>query len=177
MSRGLGTLVLDIVAKTGSFTAPLDKANREMQRTSKDIQRSLRDMQNQMESAKRTLTGLVGALGVGLSAKAFKDWTKGAVDAAEATKFFADRIGLSVEELTKMQYVAGQFGVTTDQLNVAMQRYQRRAGEAASGFGIAAKAFKKLNLEAKEIIKLPIDEQFKKISASLATIQDRKSVV
>lgn len=173
MSTSLGTLSLDLIAKVGSFTAPLDKADRVMRQTTRNIDRNLQDMQRQMDRAANTFKAMAATIGVGLSVNAFKNWTLGAAQAAEQTKFFADRIGLTTEELTKLQFVGSQFNVSSDALNTAMQRFQRRAGEAANGFGVASKAFKDLNLEAREVISLPIDQQFKKIAEALRGIEDQ----
>ena len=173
MSSSLGTLSLDLIAKVGGFTAPLDRADRVMRQTTRNIDRNLQDMQRQMDRAANTFKAMAATIGVGLSVNAFKNWTLGAAQAAEQTKFFADRIGLTTEELTKLQFVGSQFNVSADALNTAMQRFQRRAGEAANGFGVASKAFKDLNLEAREVISLPIDQQFKKIAEALRGIEDQ----
>lgn len=173
MSSSLGTLSLDLIAKVGGFTAPLDRADRVMRQTTRNIDRNLQDMQRQMDRAANTFKAMAATIGVGLSVNAFKNWTLGAAQAAEQTKFFADRIGLTTEELTKLQFVGSQFNVSADALNTAMQRFQRRAGEAANGFGVASKAFKDLNLEAREVISLPIDQQFKKIAEALRGIDDQ----
>ncbi len=173
MSSSLGTLSLDLIAKVGGFTAPLDRADRVMRQTTRNIDRNLQDMQRQMDRAANTFKAMAATIGVGLSVNAFKNWTLGATQAAEQTKFFADRIGLTTEELTKLQFVGSQFNVSADALNTALQRFQRRAGEAANGFGVASKAFKDLNLEAREVISLPIDQQFKKIAEALRGIDDQ----
>lgn len=58
MSKSLGVLTLDLVAKIGGFTGPMDKASREAQRRSKEIERSMR-------SASDAIKTVVGALAAG----------------------------------------------------------------------------------------------------------------
>jgi hypothetical protein len=49
----------------------------------------------------------------------------------------ADKLGLTTEALTGLQYAAGRMGTETRTLNMALQRMTRRIAEAAKGTGEA----------------------------------------
>lgn len=61
MANTLGTLTLDLVARIGGFTGPLDKAARESQKRMADIKKSA-------EVAGKAIGGLAVATAAGLAA-------------------------------------------------------------------------------------------------------------
>lgn len=73
---------------------------------------------------------------------------------------FSNRIGISVEQLSKMQFVAGQAGLSTMQFNLSVQRMTRRVAEAAVGTGEAQGALKELGIDAKSFKDLGLEDQF-----------------
>ena len=85
---------------------------------------------------------------------------KGVIAAALSTKVFMDaaaqidnlaktsaKLGLSVEWLQKMQYAAQLSGVEIRTFNMAMQRFTRRAAEAAAGTGEAKAALEQMGIQ------------------------------
>ena len=72
---------------------------------------------------------------------------------------FADRLGVSVAELSAYQFVASQAGISTEQFNMALQRATRRIAEAAQGMGEGAGALKELGIEAKEFTHLGVEDK------------------
>ena len=120
---------------------------------------------------------------VGRQLVRFAKWAAGAATAllalttvtlkgVDATAKFATRIGIAVEELSKMQFVASQANISTEQFNMATQRMTRRVSEAAVGLGeakaalaelgISAKAFNTIGLEAQMALLAERFEQVKK---------------
>ena len=63
----------------------------------------------------------------------------------------ADKLGLGVVELQKLRYVADRAGVSTTTFDMAMQRFTRRAAEAAVGTGEAKDALAQLGLELHDV--------------------------
>ena len=91
---------------------------------------------------KRNLKGLTGAIGALKLAAAAAGGAAGlgllaanAVKAADTLAKTADKIGFSTDSLQKFQFAAKKTGVETATLNMAMQRFTRRLGEAAIGKG------------------------------------------
>ena len=50
----------------------------------------------------------------------------------------ADKLGLSTTALQELRFAAEQTGLTTQQLDIGVQRFTRRLGEAAEGSGVLA---------------------------------------
>ena len=102
--------------------------------------RAFREVQN---SAKLTSAGLasmsmkmagVAAVGAAAAAGLFL-LTKRAIESADAIAKVADKVGLGVESLQELRFGAEEAGVATNTLDMAMQRFSRRVGEAAKGQG------------------------------------------
>jgi ATPase involved in DNA repair len=73
--------------------------------------------------------------------------------ADEAVKT-ADRLGMTVEQLTALRYAAELGGVGTEQLNVALRSMVKNLTDAANGTGEAQGALKALNLDAKTLAEM-----------------------
>ena len=106
---------------------------------------------------KTALVGAAGVAGMGLLISR-------SLSATDALSKTATRIGTTTESLSRLQYAAKISGVSTETLNMAMQRFGRRASEAAVGTGEARGALKELKLNAADLIKLPLDEQMIKLA-------------
>ena len=52
-------------------------------------------------------------------------------DGIDKVAKFSTRLGLAVDQLSKMQFVASQAGISVEQFNMATQRMTRRVAEAA----------------------------------------------
>ena len=61
----------------------------------------------------------------------------------------ADKLGIEVEFLQSMRFAAEQTGVKVEALDMGLQRFIRRAAEAAKGTGESKRAFEQLGIELK----------------------------
>lgn len=82
----------------------------------------------------------------------------------------ADKVGATTQALAGMQYAAEISGVTTETLNMALQRMTRRVSEAALGTGEAKGALRELGIEAGELQQLPLDEQLGVIADAMQNV-------
>ena len=82
----------------------------------------------------------------------------------------ADKLGITTEALTGLQFAAEQTGVATNVLDTAIQRMVRRVSEASRGLGATGNALLELNLAAKDLAKLSPDEQFGRIADAMAGV-------
>jgi len=83
----------------------------------------------------------------------------------------ASKIGTTAGSLAKLQFAAEQTGVSAETMGMAMQRFTRRAAEAARGTGEAKGALKELNLNAKELLKMPLEDQVLALSKAFETVE------
>ncbi|HCL15735.1 MAG TPA: hypothetical protein DIC61_11170 [Pseudomonas sp.] len=99
MAANLGTLTLDLIAKIGGFTGPMDQAARHSQKRAKEIEKS-------MANAADAIKTVVGALAVGVSftqiIRATADFQNEQAQLAAALKSTGEAAGFSQGKLNEM---------------------------------------------------------------------------
>lgn len=137
--------------------------------------RAFNEINSSMGRLRGSLSGAVagaklftGILAAGFLGRAAKQ----TLDFADQVQKLNLRLGASTEFLSEMRFVAEQSGVAFDQFALALQRSQRRIGEAAAGTGEAQDALRELGVDAAKLAQLPVDEQFLVLAASLAEVEN-----
>jgi hypothetical protein len=74
---------------------------------------------------------------------------KSVADAADELAKLSARTGVTVEELSRLQYAAGLSGVSNQALTASIERLSRGMAEAASGTGTANQAFSAMGVNVK----------------------------
>jgi hypothetical protein len=103
-------------------------------------------------NAKTAIVGLVGAAGFGLLISR-------SLQATDTLTKTANKIGTTTEALGALRYAADLTGVSTQTMDMALQRFTRRTAEAAQGTGEAKGAIKELGINAQELNRMPLDER------------------
>lgn len=115
------------------------KQNAQITLTAKDKTklafRSINTGLGRMQKSVMGLTKMLPALAVGFSAVAMVQFAKNAFKTADAIAKTADKIGLTTKSLQELRFGAKLSGVETKTLDMAMQRFSRRLGEAQQGTG------------------------------------------
>ena len=96
---------------------------------------------------------------------------KQSLSATDSLAKTARKIGVTTEALASMRYAAKLTGVETATMDMALQRFTRRAAEAAKGTGEAKGALKELKLDATELIKLPLEQQMQELAGAFAEVE------
>jgi len=113
---------------------------------------------------KTAILGAAGAGGIGLLvAQSLK-----ATDQLAKT---AARIGTTTEALSRLQYAGQITGVQVATMNMALQRFTRRTAEAARGTGEAKGALLELNVDARELIGLPLDQRMAVLADAFSKVE------
>lgn len=99
--------------------------------------------------------GLLGLAGAG----AFGLVVRSSLNATDALGKTARKIGTTAGDLAKLRYAADLTGVSTQTMDMALQRFTRRTAEAARGTGEAKGALRELEIDARQLLKLPLAEQ------------------
>lgn len=110
-----------------------------------------------------------GTLGVAAGAAIIRSQMQ-TIDALGKT---ADKIGVATEALSAMHHAANLTGVATSTMNMGLQRFTRRVSEAARGTGEAKGALRELNIDAKELMQLPLDKQMGVVADSLNNLDSQ----
>ncbi len=123
----------------------------------------------QSESWGSQLSKVAGILGVGLSGAALVGLAKDLMRTGDELKKLADRTGMTVTEIQRLQYIGGQTGVTLDEFSSAVAQLQNRL---ASGDKSAVEAVKALGLNFAELRNAGTYQALDMIAASTAKIPD-----
>ena len=129
----LGTLTLDLIAKIGGFTGPLDKAERQAKKSSRAIKGSV-------DSALSSLKAW--AIGIG-SPAAVIAFTKSSIDAASSINDVSKAAGISTDTLQEMRHAASLSGISFDELDGGMQKFSKSLGDLKAGSGALYSYLKK----------------------------------
>jgi len=132
MAAGLGKLTVDLAANISRFERSLNKAERIAQKRSAGIA--------------RTFARLAGGIGAALAGAGFIKAVDSALDYADAIGKTSDKLGIATDSLQEYRFAADQTGVAQNALDVGIQRFTRRLGEAQEGTGVLAKVLDELNI-------------------------------
>jgi len=128
------------------------------------VQRDLQGLHKQAQSLTGSLKGMAGALGisVGVSAgiTALKSFVTSTIELNDALANTANKTGMTVEELSALQYAAKQADVEFGTLSAALVKFNRGIAEANTGNKSAASAFTQLGISLSTVKALKPDELF-----------------
>ena len=140
----IGTLAVNVVAKTSQFAKDMQNARK----TTRDFGKEVDDTSKTMRTFGRLMTG---GLIIGGAAKL----TGSLMDTARSIDHIAktaNKLGITSEKLQGLSYAAELSGVSSSKLEMSMQRLVRRTAEAANGTGEAVSAYKELGLNANQLV-------------------------
>lgn len=155
-TRALGTLTIDLIAKTSGFTQGMDRARRNAKSNADQIWKSVERV--------RLATIALGAA----AATALGAWVNSMSKTMDQAGKMADQIGTTTEALTGLRYAAEQMAnVNEGTFDMSLRRMTRRISEAAAGSGAAKNAIEMLGLSARELTLLPVEEQFLQVADAI----------
>lgn len=158
-SKSLGTLTLDLVAKTGGFVAGMSKAEKATEKWRKKVTADA--------AAAGKFIGTALAAATVAAAAGLVVLVKRSIEAIDAQSEMARRLKTSYESLTTLARAGDMAGVSMQQIEVASRSLDVNLGKAAQGAIAQADALAKLGLSAEELSKLPLDEKLLKINQAL----------
>ena len=120
-----------------------------------------------------TKVAKIGAAFVTAAAAATAALTKMSMTSIDNLTKTANKIGATTEALVGLQLAAELTGVSTETMNMALQRMTRRVSEAAMGTGEAVKALKELGINAYELERLPLDEQMNIVADAMQNVESQ----
>ena len=118
----------------------------------KGVTSALSGITSAVFSMKTALVAVGGAAGFGYLVNS-------SLKATDSLKKTADKIGTTTEALGGLRYAAELAGITTQTMDMALQRFTRRTAEAAAGTGEAKAAIKELGINAQELNRMPLDKR------------------
>lgn len=147
-ARSLGSLTIDLIAKTAGFEAGMDRAARLADKRSKDISRSISNgLKGAVGSVAAFTAGLVGGL---LSAQVAFDGFMNAVNNADRLDELSARLGISTEQLSAWGYAAKLSGTDLESLTGSIQKFSKTVASAADANSRQAELFASLGISVKD---------------------------
>lgn len=153
------SIFVNLVAKT-------DKFERGMSRTRKQLGLVTR-------SVKNLAIGLGGLFAGHAVVRGIRTMTQEMDHLANT----AQKLGVSIESLQQLRFAGGQNDVQSRTLDMAMQRFARRTGEAAKGMGEAKDAIKELGLDARKLVHMQLDQQMLLVADAFAKLDTQSEVL
>lgn len=165
----IGTLSVNLVAKTGGFAAGMKHARKELAGFAKDSEAAGRSW----ASAKK----LIGAGLAAVSAGAVMSSLRQTANELDNLAKTADKLGVSTESLSSLRFGAGLSGVETSALDTALQKLSQRVSEAAKGTGEAKEAFKELGISAQSLVGKSPDKMLAVVADAMQRVENQADKV
>lgn len=147
-NRSLGVLTLDLVAKTGGFTGPIDKAARDLDKQTKGMSKSLDGFASSLKTIGAGIAGFVsGAAIAGFTGLAIG--IKKTVDSMDELSKSAQKVGLTTEELSKLAYAGDLADVSLETLTSSLGKLTKAQAAALDTSSKTAEVFDALGIAVK----------------------------
>lgn len=134
-ARSLGTLTLDLVARIGGFSGPIDQAARETEAFKKKVEK---------------VSKAAALAGVGVAA-GFSVMVKASIDAQDELSKASQMVGVSVENLSALKYTADLAGVGLSDLTSTLGKLNKGlAEEFLKGGGAVSDTLADIGVQTKD---------------------------
>ena len=107
------------------------------------VNKSMKGMSSGVLGMHKQILGLVGVGGIGAL-------IKGSIDAADSLAKTADKLGVTTDALQEYRFAAERVNVKQTALDMGLQRFSRRLGEADKGSGELVKTLEDLNISTRD---------------------------
>jgi len=131
----------------------------------RNIGKGLSSLTKPLLNMRTALVGVVGAGGIGLLVRQ-------SLIATDSLAKTASKIGTTTEALSALQYAGQITGVEVNTMNMALQRFTRRASEAAVGTGEAKGAIRELGIDARQLVRLPLDQRMLVLADAFSNVEN-----
>ena len=149
----------------GGIQVGVSMGTKQLKKDIKTNRGALKQFTNAAKVATKAIAG-IGAAG----AAAFGLMVKSQFKAVDSLGKVADKLGATTEALAGLRHAAELTGVSSNTLDMAMQRMTRRVSEAAVGTGEAQAAIKELGLDAAKLNRLSLDEKMSKFADAFGNV-------
>lgn len=150
MDQEVGELAVRLEAVTRDFQeaikgaeARIGQLEKVSERKTKGVSKVFRKMGS---TVKKQLLGIAAGFAAYAGARGIAGAVKSNLDFLDSLDKASSKLGVSTGYLQQASYAASQSGVRYETLTMAMQRFTRRAGEAAQGTGEAKDAIRELGI-------------------------------
>ncbi|MEJ8573461.1 phage tail tape measure protein [Microbaculum marinum] len=150
MATDTERLVVQLEGRIAHFERAMAKARGETNRSARAIETRFATMNKKIQanfvSMGRGVAAAAGVLGAAQIARTVREIV------AESSNLgkVADKLGVGIEALQEYRYAAELAGISQETFDMALQRFTRRAAEAAQGTGEAKAALQELGIALRD---------------------------
>ncbi|EPL6979878.1 phage tail tape measure protein [Klebsiella pneumoniae] len=164
--KSLGTLTIDLIARTGGFVQGMDKAERSSQKWRDNVKKDAAAVGVSLAAV--GTAAAAAAIGVGAAGIAL---VKNTSEQITATDRWAKSLKMSTQDLLSWQFAAEKAGLTGDNIADIFKDINDKVGDAVlNKSGEAAQALDTLGLSAQKLAEQSPDKQLMAISEALQKI-------
>lgn len=131
----IASLVVDLRVDVARFQTDMTRASKTVSRSTDGMSKAMRSFENRIAMTQRVVQRLKGAVVVLAGIGGLGLLTKRALATADSIQKVSDKVGVTTDTLQELRFAAEQTGVAQNTLDMALQRFARRTGEAAQGSG------------------------------------------
>ncbi len=145
----LAKLSVQLELQTAAFEDGVKRMDRQLKRMENNTKRSsagIDKLNDKVKSLGKGIAGLASVATLGFLANA----TKEALEYADSIAKTAEKVGVTTAELQELRFAASQAGIESRTLDMALQRFARRMGEAAQGTGELLKTTQELGIQFRD---------------------------
>lgn len=165
-SKSLGTLTIDLIAKTGGFVSGMDKAERASEKWRKQVQKDVADSSKALAGIATAAVAAATAAGV-----AGYQLLKSTSEQVANTDKWAKSLNMSTQELLAWQFAAEKAGLSGENMADIFKDLSDKIGDAVlNKSGEAVDALNALGLSAEKLAKASPDKQMLAIGEALGKI-------
>lgn len=165
-AKSLGTLTIDLIARTGGFVQGMDKAERSSQKWRDNVKKDAAAVGVSLAAV--GTAAAAAAIGVGAAGISL---VKNTSEQITATDRWAKSLKMSTQDLLSWQFAAEKAGLTGDNIADIFKDINDKVGDAVlNKSGEAAQALDTLGLSAQKLAEQSPDKQLMAISEALQKI-------
>lgn len=168
MAKSIGTLTLDLIARLGGFEQGMDRAERLTKQRTDKMRRHLKETRDSINK----IGTAVGAAGAAATV-GFAAMVRSTTETTDALVKMSAQLGVTAEDMQRLNFVAGRTGASSDAFGKAIQRTERQLGKVGGPIKAVQDAIGQLGLSVEDLTKLSPEEQFFTLAESLQGVEDR----
>ncbi len=159
MAKSVGSIAIDLTARTGQFSKGIA-----------DAQQKIHGFGLNAKKVAGVVVGAFAAIGAASGLQAIISRITEANSLIDRLGKSAQAIGTTTRELESLRYAADLSGVATDAFDTSMRTMVRVLGQAAAGTGEAKAALDAMGISAEKLSKLDPGKQFRTLAQALSQV-------
>ncbi len=159
MSTTLGSIVVDLLARTGSFETDINRAAKTAEKRAKEIDAAV------------SKAGAAVGVALGAAGIAAVTFAKQMIDGLDALNDVKDATGSSIENISALEDTALRTGASLEDVSSILVKFNGALKEA-DGKNAVSQTLKAIGLDAQELKKLDPAEALRQTAVALTTFAD-----